>query len=157
MTADALIFVNGWVTYQSGRYAIQDIPVHADPRLVEWERKRVSAVLRMRNVQTQERGLPGRLMSTHLLRVRKARHPNGASFTVSGKLQRFDSAEGVLSVRLSYELGRYTGPRLTLRCTQRTFREIDPSQYFVRVSGSVLSGVLIADKIEGIDGKMTQR
>jgi len=143
----ALLFVTGWLSEGEleGRLRLHGLPVPRSVRETGLVGTRVRGVLSIKGTFEN-----GRVQRTHLHKLRPAqRQPNGVTFSVCGKLHRFDSSTGTLTVRLPSRREGQIGVPIHMRCTRVVFATIRPEWRMVQVNGGVIDGLLIIDSVRG--------
>jgi hypothetical protein len=80
--------------------------------------------------------------------VRPARGPNGQTLEVVARLIRADVADNLLLLQVFPSQNTTSPFKLSVRATTDVLRRVDPSWPALRLTGSLISDLLVADHVE---------
>ena len=137
----AVLIVTGWASHRDGRDLVAGVWTHPLPEQLQGTRVTVRVY-----PNTTARGT---LNGSQLYgSVRAARQPNGQTLEVIARLIRADEADNLLLLQVFPSQSSASPFRLSVRATTGVIRRVDPGWTAVRLTGSLVSDLLVADHVE---------
>jgi len=137
----AVLLVTGWATRQDGRDLVAGVCLRSLPEKFQGTRVTVRVF-----PSTSIRGsLSGSQPFGH---VRSAREPNGQTLEVIARLIRADVADNLLLLQIFPSQNTTLPFKISVRATTEVIRQVDPGWSALRLTGSLISDLLVADRVE---------
>lgn len=137
----AVLVATGWASRKEDRDLVAGIWVRALPAKLHGTR----VTVRLYPRTTFRGALSGAQMYRS---VRPAREPNGQVLEVIGRLLKVDVADNLLSLQLFPSQSGALPFRLLVRAATQVLRRVDPTWPALRLTGSLISNLLVADHAE---------
>jgi hypothetical protein len=146
----AVLDVTGWATRQLWHDLVAGIQVRPLPDALQGTR--VSLRLYPRTT------VRGALQGTQRYgSAQPAREANTQTFEIVARLTRVEPGDNLLTVRVYPQRGQVPPFPLTVRATTAVFRQVDPDWSAVRLCGSLVSDLLVADTVQPIYAPVPER
>ena len=137
----AVLIVTGWASRREGRDLVAGVWIRSLPEKLQGTR----ATVRVFPSTTTRGSLNGPQLFGH---VRPAREPNGQTLEVIARLIRADAADNLLLLQVFPSQNNTSPFKLSVRATTEVIRRVDPGWPALRLTGSLISDLLIADHVE---------
>ncbi|MGY2896770.1 hypothetical protein [Deinococcus sp. UYEF24] len=146
----AVLVVTGWASRKEGRDLVAGVWVRALPEKFHGTRVTVRLY-----PSTSTRGtLNGPQLYGH---VRPAREPNGQTLEIIARLIRADVADNLLLLQVFPSQNNALPFKLSVRATTDVLRRVDPEWPALRLTGSLISDLLVADQVERVYAPVPER
>jgi hypothetical protein len=89
--------------------------------------------------------------------ARPARQANTQTFEIVARLTRVEPGDNLLTVRVYPQLAQVQPFPLTVRATTAVLRQVDPDWSAVRLCGSLVSDLLVADTVQPVYAPVPER